>query len=110
MWNDVNYYDLCANEEFGFRLSPEMQQASETGSATTVSAPAVVRVGSIAFAFALRDLQGYDFFDFGRESESFLGVFFFGVCTGSWNFFNGIVMEVFFKFYVKFDKNLEFSH
>ena len=56
MWNDVNYYDLCANEEFGFRLSPEMQQASETGSATTVTTPAVVRVGSTAFSFEFKGI------------------------------------------------------
>ncbi|XP_058817226.1 homeotic protein female sterile-like [Topomyia yanbarensis] len=40
MWND-NYYDLCANEEFGFRLSPiTMQQGS--GSTTPSAAPATV--------------------------------------------------------------------
>lgn len=39
MWND-DYYDLCANEEFGFRQSPVgMQQGlgSSTPSAAAVS-------------------------------------------------------------------------
>ncbi|XP_052868361.1 homeotic protein female sterile-like [Anopheles cruzii] len=40
MWSE-NYYDLCANEEFGFRLSPDtMQQGS--GSTTPSVAPAPV--------------------------------------------------------------------
>ncbi|XP_049301455.1 homeotic protein female sterile-like isoform X5 [Anopheles funestus] len=40
MWSE-NYYDLCANEEFGFRLSPDtMQQGS--GSTTPIAAPASV--------------------------------------------------------------------
>uniref|UniRef100_A0A182MSI1 Bromo domain-containing protein n=1 Tax=Anopheles culicifacies TaxID=139723 RepID=A0A182MSI1_9DIPT len=40
MWSE-NYYDLCANEEFGFRLSPDtMQQGS--GSTTPTAAPASV--------------------------------------------------------------------
>ncbi|XP_061502050.1 homeotic protein female sterile isoform X6 [Anopheles gambiae] len=40
MWSE-NYYDLCANEEFGFRLSPDtMQQGS--GSSTPSAAPASV--------------------------------------------------------------------
>ncbi|XP_055550307.1 homeotic protein female sterile-like isoform X2 [Wyeomyia smithii] len=41
MWNN-NYYDLCANEEFGFRLSPiTMQQGSgpSTPSAPPVTVP-----------------------------------------------------------------------
>lgn len=37
MWND-DYYDLCASEEFGFRLSPvAMQQGS--GVTTPSAAP-----------------------------------------------------------------------
>ncbi|XP_049531595.1 homeotic protein female sterile-like isoform X2 [Anopheles darlingi] len=40
MWHE-NYYDLCANEEFGFRLSPDaMQQGS--GATTPTVAPAPV--------------------------------------------------------------------
>ncbi|XP_041761795.1 homeotic protein female sterile-like isoform X4 [Anopheles merus] len=40
MWSE-NYYDLCANEEFGFRLSPDtMQQGS--GSSTPSAAPASI--------------------------------------------------------------------
>ncbi|XP_021706206.1 homeotic protein female sterile isoform X2 [Aedes aegypti] len=44
MWND-DYYDLCANEEFGFRLSPVgMQQGS--GSTTPSAATATVPTSS----------------------------------------------------------------